>query len=61
MCNRAVPRPRPASQSGDLRCSPVGDEEIKDARELARKIASVAPGKQLTMNVKRDGRSRPSR
>jgi serine protease Do len=49
----------PAAQaglkSGDLVLA-VGDDEIKDARELARKIASVAPGKQLILKVKRDGK-----
>ena len=49
------PAAKAGLKSGDLVLA-VGDEEIKDARELARKIASVAPGKQLTMNVKRDGK-----
>jgi serine protease Do len=40
--------------SGDLVMA-IGSDEIKDARELARKIASVAPGKQLTLHVRRDG------
>ena len=41
-------------KSGDLVVA-IGSDEIKDARELARKIASVAPGKQLTLQVRRDG------
>ncbi len=49
------PAAKAGLKSGDLVLA-VGDEEIKDARELARKIASFAPGKQLTMNVKRDGK-----
>lgn len=49
------PAAKAGLKSGDLVLA-VGDEEVKDARELARKIASVAPGKQLTMNVKRDGK-----
>jgi serine protease Do len=48
------PAAKAGVKSGDLVLA-VGDEEIKDARELARKIASVAPGQQLKLSVKRDG------
>jgi serine protease Do len=48
------PAAKAGLKSGDLVLA-VGDEEIKDARELARKIASVAPGQQLRLSVKRDG------
>jgi serine protease Do len=48
------PAAKAGLKSGDLVLA-VGDEEIKDARELARKIASVAPGQQLRLTVKRDG------
>jgi serine protease Do len=41
-------------KSGDLVLA-VGEEAIEDARELARKIASVAPGQQLRLSIKRDG------
>jgi serine protease Do len=49
------PAAKAGLKSGDLVIA-VGSDEIKDARELARKIASAAPGKQLTLNVKRDGK-----
>jgi serine protease Do len=48
------PAAKAGLKSGDLVLA-VGDEEIKDARELARKIASVAPGQPLRFSVKRDG------
>jgi serine protease Do len=48
------PAAKAGLKSGDLVLA-VGDQEIKDARELARKIASVAPGQQLRLSVKRDG------
>ena len=49
------PAAKAGIEAGDVITS-VNGEPVKDARELARKIASVAPGKQLTMNVKRDGK-----
>src|SRR5262245_11562138 len=48
------PAAKAGLKSGDLVVA-VGNDEVKDARELARKIASVDPGKQLTLKVVRDG------
>jgi serine protease Do len=48
------PAAKAGVRSGDLVLA-VGNEEIKDARELARKIARVAPGQQLTLKVNRNG------
>jgi serine protease Do len=48
------PAAKAGLKSGDLVVA-VGNDEIKDARELARKIASVDPGKQLALQVRRDG------
>jgi len=47
------PAAKAGLKSGDVVLA-VGNEEIKDARELARRIASVAPGQQLRLSVKRD-------
>jgi serine protease Do len=41
-------------RSGDVVLS-VGNDSIQDSRELARKIGSVAPGKELSLRVLRDG------
>ena len=48
------PAAKAGLKSGDLVLA-VGNDEVKDARELARKIANVDPGKQLTLHVRRDG------
>ena len=48
------PAAKAGLRSGDLVLA-VGDDEVKDARELARRIARIAPGKQATLQVKRDG------
>ena len=48
------PAAKAGLKSGDLVLA-VGDEQIKDARELARKIASVAPGQQLKLSIQRNG------
>jgi serine protease Do len=36
----------------------VEGETIKEARDLSRKIANVAPGKQVSLTVYRDGKER---
>lgn len=50
----------PAAQaglkSGDV-ITAVNDDGIKDARALARKIASVAPGTKVTLSIHRDGKA----
>ena len=49
------PAAKAGLKSGDVVVA-IGQDEIKDARELARKIAGVAPGKQLTLSVRRNGK-----
>jgi serine protease Do len=51
---QGAPAAKAGLKGGDLVLA-VGDEEIKDARELARKIAGMAPGKQLSLKIRRDG------
>ena len=50
----------PASQaglrSGDV-ITAVNNDGIKDARALARKIASVPPGSEVTLSIHRDGKA----
>lgn len=48
------PAAKAGLRSGDLVVS-VGGAEIKDARDLARKIAEIAPGKTLDLKIRRGG------
>jgi len=48
------PAAKAGLKSGDLVVA-VNNDEVKDARELARKIAGVAPNQELKLQVKRDG------
>ena len=55
-----APQPdSPAAQaglkSGDV-IAAVDNDSIKDARALARKIASIAPGSEATLTIDRDGK-----
>ncbi len=43
-------------KSGDV-ITAAGNESIKDARALARKIAGIAPGTEVTLTIERDGKS----
>ncbi len=56
----AVPQPdSPASaaglKSGDVIIA-INNESVKDARSLARKIADLAPGSEVSLSILRDGR-----
>ena len=55
-----VQRGGPAAQAG-LRNGDVivsaGGAEIKDSRDLARKVAEIAPGSKLTLQIMRDGKA----
>ena len=48
------PAAKAGLKTGDLVVA-VNNDEVKDARELARKIAGVAPNQELKLQVKRDG------
>jgi serine protease Do len=57
----SVPLPEsPAAEaglkSGDV-ITAVNDENIKDARDLARKIAGIPPGKEVSLSIVRDGQA----
>ena len=51
----------PAARAGVRRgdtITAVNGEEVKDARDLSRRIASFAPGSKTTITVFRDGKQR---
>ena len=48
--------PRPALQPGDV-ITAVNGTSVKDARDLARKIATMAPGSSVKLDVLRKGES----
>ena len=51
----------PAAKAGIKRgdtITAVNGEEIKDARELSRKIANIAPGSKVSVTLYREGHSR---
>lgn len=54
---RGSPAAKAGLRSGDIVLS-VGGVEIKDATDLARKIAELAPGKRLTLEIRRNGTNR---
>jgi serine protease Do len=51
---RGSPAAKAGLRGGDLVLS-VGGAEIRDARDLARKIAELAPGKTLSLQIQRGG------
>jgi serine protease Do len=51
------PAAKAGLESGDVVVA-LGSTEIKDARDLARKVAEVNPGKTLEMHIKRGGEDR---
>jgi serine protease Do len=51
------PAAKAGLESGDVVVA-LGSTEIKDARDLARKVAEVHPGKTLEMHIKRGGEDR---
>jgi serine protease Do len=51
---RGSPAAKAGLQSGDLVLA-VGGSNISDARDFARKIAELAPGKSLTLQIRRNG------
>ena len=51
---RGSPAAKAGLRSGDLVLS-VGGNEIKDGRDLARKIGGLAPGKSLSVGIRRNG------
>jgi serine protease Do len=51
---RGSPAAKAGLRGGDLVLS-VGGAEIRDARDLARKIAELTPGKTLTLQIQRGG------
>jgi serine protease Do len=51
------PAAKAGLQSGDV-VTALDNAEIKDARDLARKVAQVAPGKTVKLNIKRNGADR---
>jgi serine protease Do len=50
------PASKAGLKSGDV-ITAVNDDSIKDARALARKIASVTPGSEVTLSINRDGKA----
>jgi serine protease Do len=51
------PAAKAGLESGDI-VTALGNAEIKDARDLARKVAQIAPGTTLKLHVKRNGADR---
>ena len=51
------PAAKAGLQSGDI-VTALDNAEIKDARDLARKVAQIAPGTTLKLHVKRNGADR---
>jgi serine protease Do len=51
---RGSPAAKAGLRSGDVVLSVAG-AEIKDSRDLARKIAELAPGKRLVLDIRRNG------
>jgi serine protease Do len=52
---KGTPAERAGVRSGDVILS-VSGEAIKDARELSRKVASIAPGTRVPLTILRQGR-----
>ncbi len=50
------PAAKAGLKSGDV-ITAVDNEPVKDARDLARKIAGIAPGTEITLAIDRDGKS----
>lgn len=50
------PAEKAGIQTGDV-ITEVNGTEVKDARDLAQKIAAISPGSEVTLKVLRDGKS----